>query len=95
MSADVGRALRVLGEWGERMDAGLLADGDAVAELRADLDRVTELLDGACAPAPVTSCAEHPYGAVDPEQPVPRGMPGVCLICEMRRRRASRVSRGW
>lgn len=81
----LGRALRVLGEHGERISAEYTED--QIDELAADLARARGLLSQATGPLPVTSCVEHPFGAVDPEQPVPLGQPGVCLICVMRERR--------
>jgi hypothetical protein len=81
----LGRALRVLGEHGERISADYTEDD--LDELAADLARARTLLSEATGPRPLTSCLEHPFGAVDPEQPVPDGQPGVCLICVMRRRR--------
>lgn len=80
----LGRALRVLGEHGERIHPGY--SEEEIDELAADMARARTLLHQATGPTPVTSCPEHPFGAVDPEQPVPPGQPGVCLICVMRSR---------
>lgn len=88
---DLGRALRVLGEHGENIHADW--SDEQIDELAADMARARKLLHEATGPAPVTSCREHPFGAVDPEQPAPPGEPGVCLICVLRRRRIEAINR--
>lgn len=88
---DLGRALRVLGDHGEQLHPDWTEE--QIDELAADMARARALLHQATGPTPVTSCREHPFGAVDPEQPVPAGEPGVCLICVMRRRRLDAINR--
>ncbi|MFI8348056.1 hypothetical protein [Streptomyces sp. NPDC085596] len=75
----MGRALRVLGEHADRIEAG---DSDGFeTELRLDLERALELLEEAITTPPATTrCNEHPRGPVDMEAR------DLCLLCEMRRR---------
>jgi hypothetical protein len=79
----LGRALRVAGEHQQRLTAG--ESGPDAAEIRRDLERAAALLDEVVSgPAPVTRCAEHPSGPVDPDAA------DLCLLCETRRRAGQR-----
>ncbi|WP_338696680.1 hypothetical protein V2W30_14315 [Streptomyces sp. Q6] len=83
----LGRALRLLGEHGD----GLTGDTSdtKLHEVRGDVKRALELLDGTVAgAAPTTRCPEHPQGAVD------ETAPDLCLLCETRRRQARRSEYG-
>lgn len=75
----VGRALRLLGEHTDRLEAGVTENLDL--DLRVDLERALAQLDEAVtAPPATTRCKEHPRGPVDMEAR------DLCLMCEMRRR---------
>ncbi|WNZ10604.1 hypothetical protein [Streptomyces sp. 11x1] len=80
----LGRALRVLGEHGEALNAD--TPDARLHEVKADIKRALELLDETVTTAaPTTRCAEHPNGPVDEEAP------DRCLLCETRRRAARRT----
>jgi hypothetical protein len=75
----LGRALRVAGEHGQRLDG--VSSAPSTEEIRQDLERAFALLDEAVSTSkPTTRCAEHPNGPVDPD-----AFDG-CLLCETRRR---------
>ncbi|MDQ1013518.1 hypothetical protein [Streptomyces afghaniensis] len=75
----LGRALRVAGEHGQRLDDNAAALN--TEEIRQDLERAFALLEEAVStPKPTTRCPEHPNGPVDPD-----AFDG-CLLCETRRR---------
>jgi len=79
----LGRALRVLGEHGEALNANT-SDG-VLYEMRADLRRALDLLEECVSSeVPSTRCREHPNGPVDADAP------DKCLLCETRRRTARR-----
>lgn len=80
----LGRALRVLGEHGDALNA---ETPDAkLHEVKADLKRALDLLEETVTTAvPTTRCAEHPNGPVD------EGAVDLCLLCETRRRTARRT----
>ncbi|MCX5285974.1 hypothetical protein [Streptomyces sp. NBC_00198] len=82
--SDLARALRALGEHGDELNQAT-ATPDALAQLRSDLVRVRGLLEAVAEPAPSTTCAEHPRGPVEP------GTDGDCLLCSVRRARATRA----
>ncbi|GAA2889089.1 hypothetical protein [Streptomyces mexicanus] len=79
----LGRALRVVGEHGEELNA---QTPDArLHEIKADLKRALDLLEeSVTTAAPATRCPEHPQGPVD------ESAPDLCLLCETRRRAARR-----
>ncbi|MGY0486444.1 hypothetical protein [Streptomyces sp. WG-D5] len=79
----LGRALRVLGEHGEKLTGD--TPDDVLHEIRGDLTRALDQLDDAVSgDKPTTRCKEHPYG------PVEESAPDLCLFCETRRRKARR-----
>ncbi|WP_306320460.1 MULTISPECIES: hypothetical protein [unclassified Streptomyces] len=79
----LGRALRVLGEHGEKLTGD--TPDDVLHEIRGDLTRALDQLDDAVSgEKPTTRCKEHPYG------PVEESAPDLCLFCETRRRKARR-----
>lgn len=79
----LGRALRVLGEHGDALNAD--TPDAKLHEVKADLKRALDLLDETVTTAaPTTRCAEHPNGPVD------EAAPDLCLLCETRRRTARR-----
>src|SRR4051812_7622531 len=79
----LGRALRVLGEHGEKLTAD--TPEALLHEIRGDLTRALDQLDDAVTgQKPTTRCNEHPYGPVD------KAAPDLCLFCETRRRKARR-----
>ncbi|MFG2948800.1 hypothetical protein [Streptomyces adustus] len=79
----LGRALRLLGEHGEALNAD--TPDARLHEVRADLRRALDLLEeSVTTAAPGTRCAEHPNGPVD------TAAPDLCLLCETRRRAARR-----
>ncbi|MFJ2607358.1 hypothetical protein ACIQOU_29460 [Streptomyces sp. NPDC091279] len=79
----LGRALRLVGEHGEALDAD--TPDARLHEVKADLRRALDLLDDSVgAGAPTTRCHEHPQGPVD------ESAPDRCLLCETRRRAARR-----
>ncbi|MEU6160064.1 hypothetical protein [Streptomyces sp. NPDC047130] len=85
----LGRALRVLGEHGEKITSD--TPDSQLHELKGDLRRAMELLEETVTTAaPATRCPEHPNGPVD------RSAPDLCLLCETRRRsgRRARLSGG-
>lgn len=77
---ELGRVLRVLGEHGESLSRD--TPREKLDEVSADLARAQKLIEKVTGPKPLTSCKEHPFGAVDVEAP------DRCLICHTRRRRA-------
>lgn len=80
----LGRALRVLGEHGDALNAD--TPDAKLHEVKADLKRALDLLEETVTTAvPTTRCAEHPNGPVD------EGAPDLCLLCETRRRTARRT----
>lgn len=79
----LGRALRVLGEHGERLSPDL--PEAKLREITDDARRALDLLENVVeGPAPTTRCAEHPQGPVD------ESAADLCLLCETRRRSARR-----
>ncbi|MCX3061469.1 hypothetical protein [Streptomyces beihaiensis] len=79
----LGRALRVLGEHGEKLTAD--TPDDTLHEVRGDLMRaLDQLAEAVSGQKPTTRCKEHPYG------PVEESAPDLCLFCETRRRKARR-----
>ncbi|MFF3312948.1 hypothetical protein [Streptomyces sp. NPDC002952] len=77
----VGRALRLLGEHGERLTHD--TPESVLHEIRADLQRALALLaDSVSTARPTTRCPEHPTGPVD------KSARDLCLLCETRRRAA-------
>ncbi|MFJ3229162.1 hypothetical protein ACIPJS_38235 [Streptomyces sp. NPDC086783] len=82
----LGRALRVAGEHGHRLDDESVTPRPD--EIRQDLERALAMLDDAIsAPKPTTRCHEHPNGPVDADAA------DRCLLCETRRRAGLRASR--
>ncbi|MDX3604688.1 hypothetical protein PV727_41975, partial [Streptomyces scabiei] len=80
----LGRALRLLGEHGDALNAD--TPDARLHEVKDDIKRALELLDETVTSAkPTTRCAEHPNGPVDEEAP------DRCLLCETRRRTARRT----
>lgn len=64
----LGRALRVLGEHGDALNAD--TPDAKLHEVKADLKRALDLLDETVTTAaPTTRCAEHPNGPVDEAAP--------------------------
>ncbi|MYX33441.1 MULTISPECIES: hypothetical protein [unclassified Streptomyces] len=59
---DLGRALRVLGEHGDRITP-TEATTELLDEIAEDLFRARRLLAEADRPRPTTNCREHPNGA--------------------------------
>jgi hypothetical protein len=79
----LGRALRVLGEHGDALNAD--TPDAKLHEVKADLKRALDLLEETVTTAaPTTRCAEHPQGPVDEDAS------DLCLLCETRRRAARR-----
>ncbi|WP_326722310.1 MULTISPECIES: hypothetical protein [unclassified Streptomyces] len=79
----LGRALRVLGEHGDALNAD--TPDAKLHEVKADLKRALDLLDETVTTAaPTTRCSEHPNGPVD------EAAADLCLLCETRRRAARR-----
>ncbi|MDX2756206.1 hypothetical protein [Streptomyces scabiei] len=75
----LGRALRLLGEHGDALNAD--TPDARLHEVKDDIKRALELLDETVTSAkPTTRCAEHPNGPVDEEAP------DRCLLCETPRR---------
>jgi hypothetical protein len=83
----LGRALRLLGEHGEALNAD--TPDTKLHEVKADLRRALDLLEeSVTGGAPTTRCPEHPNGPVD------TAAPDLCLLCETRRRAARRAEYG-
>ncbi|MEU6340212.1 hypothetical protein ABZ883_04585 [Streptomyces sp. NPDC046977] len=82
--ADLGRALRVLGSYGEQL-APVTATSEQLQQIREDLQRALGLVADADTAAPTTTCRQHPNGPVEP------GTDGGCLICLQRRGLAARA----
>jgi hypothetical protein len=75
----LGRALRVLGEHGDRLTTET-TDAE-LHEVRDDVRRALSLLEEAFSTTkPTTRCPEHPNGPVDEDAR------DLCLLCETRRR---------
>lgn len=68
------RALRLVGEHGERLDA-FAAGPEDLDEILRDLDQARRLLIAARAAFSRTGCRQHPAGPVDPTAD------GRCLLC--------------
>ncbi|MFJ5217239.1 hypothetical protein ACIP98_21260 [Streptomyces sp. NPDC088354] len=82
--ADLGRALRVLGAYGEQL-VPATATSEQLAQIREDLRRALAMVADADGEAPTTRCPQHPHGPVEP------GTDGDCLLCHTRRGRAARA----
>ncbi|MGY3199803.1 hypothetical protein [Streptomyces sp. TE5632] len=79
-TTELGRALRDLGEHGDRLTA-FAASPEQLDEIGADLDRVRRLLADARAELDPSGCRVHPGAPPDPEAG------GACLFCATNRRR--------
>ncbi|GHA69340.1 MULTISPECIES: hypothetical protein [Streptomyces] len=80
----LGRALRLTGEHGRRLEDA--ASATDVSEIRGDLRRPLMLVDDAIqAAAPTTRCPEHPSGSVDLDAAA------LGLLCETRHRAGLRT----
>ncbi|MFD0209184.1 hypothetical protein ACFVH9_08600 [Streptomyces hirsutus] len=79
-TTELGRALRDLGEHGERLTA-FAASPEQLDEIGADLDRVRRLLADARAELGPSGCRMHPGAPSDPTAG------GACLFCATNRRR--------
>ncbi|MGJ3558996.1 hypothetical protein ACR6C2_08445 [Streptomyces sp. INA 01156] len=79
-TTELGRALRDLGEHGDRLTA-FAASPEQLDEIGADLDRVRRLLADARAELGPSGCRVHPGAPPDPEAG------GACLFCATNRRR--------
>lgn len=83
-ASDLGRALHVLGEHGDRL-ALLVSTPEQLDEILTDLDRARRLLLTARASFGPTGCRLHPTGPVDP------AAGGRCLLCAQNER-AGRIA---
>lgn len=83
-ATDLGRALHVLGEHGDRL-ALLVSTPEQLDEILQDLDRARRLLLTARASFGPTGCRLHPAGPVDP------AAGGRCLLCAQNER-AGRIA---
>ncbi|MDX3239765.1 hypothetical protein PV392_29585 [Streptomyces sp. ME03-5709C] len=79
---DLGGALRVLGEHGDRISP-TTSTREELDEIAEDLFRARRFLAEADRPRPTTNCPEHPHGPVEPETD------GECLLCGIRRARGN------
>lgn len=77
---DLGRALRDLGEHGDRLTV-FAAAPEQLDDIGRDLDRARRLLAAVRAEQGLTGCRQHPAGPVDTEAG------GGCLLCATARRR--------
>ena len=78
-TADLGRALRALGEHGDRLIL-FAAAPEQLDEISRDLDGARRLLAAVRAEQGLTGCRQHPSGPVDQAE-------GGCLLCATARRR--------
>lgn len=79
-TADLGRALRALGEHGDRLTL-FAASPEQLDEIGRDLDGARRLLAAVRAEQGLTGCRQHPAGPVD------LAAGGGCLLCSTARRR--------
>lgn len=80
----LGRALRLLGEHGERLSA-FAAAPEQLEEILSDLDAARQLLLAVRASLGPTGCQQHPGAPLDPTAG------GVCWLCAQNQRRGQGV----